>query len=113
LVEICVLVGLVMLVAGFVIQGSRGPLLVGVGLVLGSLAGLELAIREHFGGYRSHTVLLAGAASIAVLAALFYLAPSGMSPGLRVGAAVAVFALTAWSLVAAFRRRSGHAFKLR
>jgi hypothetical protein len=113
LVEICVLVGLVMLVAGFAIQGSRGPLLVGIGLVLGSLAGLELAIREHFAGYRSHTVLLAGAAAIAVLAALFYLAPSGMSPGLRVGAAAAVFALVAWALVAAFRSRSGRAFKLR
>ena len=25
------------------------------GLVLGSLAGLELAAREHFAGYRSHS----------------------------------------------------------
>ena len=37
-------------------------MLIGTGLALGSLAGLELSIREHFAGYRSHTLLLAGAA---------------------------------------------------
>jgi hypothetical protein len=113
LVEICVLVGVVMLVLGFIIQGPRGSLLIAVGLVLGSLAGLELSVREHFAGYRSHTLLLAGAASIAVLAALFYLGPSDLSPGVRFGAAAAVFAFAAWGLTTAFRRRSGQAFKLR
>src|SRR6476469_6902499 len=62
LVEIIVLVALVMLVVGFFVGGTRGPALLGTGLALGSLAGLELSIREHFGGYRSHTLLLAGAA---------------------------------------------------
>jgi hypothetical protein len=113
LVEICVLVGVVMLVLGFIVQGERGSLLIAVGLVLGSLAGLELSVREHFAGYRSHTVLLAGAASIAVLAGLFYLGPEELSPGLRFGAAAATFAAAAWALTTAFRRRSGQAFKLR
>jgi hypothetical protein len=113
LVEICVLVGIVMLVLGFIVQGQRGSLLIAVGLVLGSLAGLELSVREHFAGYRSHTVLLAGAASIAVLAGLFYLGPEELSPGIRFAAAAAVFAAAAWALTAAFRRRSGQAFKLR
>jgi hypothetical protein len=113
LVEICVLVGLVMLVLGFITQGPRGSLLIAVGLVLGSLAGLELSVREHFAGYRSHTVLLAGAASIAVLAGLFYLGPEELSPGIRFAAAAATFAIAAWGLTAAFRRRAGQAFKLR
>jgi hypothetical protein len=113
LVEICVLVGLVMLVLGFVVQGPRGSLLIAVGLVLGSLAGLELSVREHFAGYRSHTVLLAGAASIAVLAGLFYVGPEELSPGIRFAAAAATFAVAAWGLTTAFRRRSGQAFKLR
>lgn len=107
------LVGLVMLVLGFIVQGSRGSLLIAVGLVLGSLAGLELSVREHFAGFRSHTLLLAGAASIAALAGLFYLGPEDLSPGIRVGAAAAVFAVAAWGLTTTFRRRSGQAFKLR
>src|SRR4051812_46871104 len=60
LVEIVVLIALVLLVASFFVGGSRrGPMLLG-GLALGSLAGLELSIREHFGGFRSHSALLAG-----------------------------------------------------
>ena len=41
--------------------------MLGVGLVLGSLAGLELSVREHFAGYRSHTLLLAAAVGVATL----------------------------------------------
>ena len=71
LVEIAVLVGLVMLVVGFVRQD---PLTVGVGLALGSLAGLELSVREHFAGYRSHTTLLAGTVFVTTVAGLYYAA---------------------------------------
>ena len=106
------LVALVMLVAGFVVAGTQGTVMLGTGLVLGSLAGLELSVREHFAGYRSHTLLLAGAAAVAVLAATFFgevLPPLG-----RIASAAAVFALTAWWLTGAFRRRSGgYAFKVR
>jgi hypothetical protein len=112
LVELVILVGLVMLVAGFIVQGSRGVLMIATGAVLCSLAGLELAIREHFAGYRSHSFLLAGAVAVAALAALSYFA-SGLSPVLRLAGAGAAFALVAWTLVRSFRRRSGVAFKLR
>ena len=51
---------------------------------------------------------------IACLAALFFLAPSALSPGLRVAVAAAVFGLAAWGLTVAFRRRSGGlSFKVR
>jgi hypothetical protein len=103
-----------MLVLGFfVVEGTRGGLLVGTGLLLGSIGGLELAIREHFAGYRSHTLVLAGVPALAVLALLFYLAPEAWPPLLRAAAGIAVFAAAAAGLTAIFRRRSGGAsFKL-
>jgi hypothetical protein len=112
LVEIAIVVGLVMLIAGFIVQGPRGVLMIGTGAVLCSLGGLELSIREHFAGYRSHTFLLAGAAAVVVLAALFYFAP-GLLPAVRIATAGFAFALVAWVLMRAFRRRSGLALKLR
>ena len=81
--------------------------MIGTGLLLGSLAGLELSVREHFSGYRSHTLLLAGAGlAIGVLAALVFLAPD-LHPAVRIAVAAAVFAVAAWLLTGAFRRRSG------
>jgi uncharacterized membrane protein YhiD involved in acid resistance len=74
--------------------------------LLGSLAGLELSAREHFSGYRSHTLLLSGAAAIAVLAVLVFATPD-VHPAIRIGIAAAVFAAAAWLFGAAFRRRSG------
>lgn len=113
LVEIAVLVGIVMLVAGFVIGGGQGSLAIGTGLVLASLGGLELSIREHFAGYRSHSLLLAGFASVVVLALLFYAAPDSVPVGARIAIGVAVFGGGAWALAQAFRRRAGVRVKLR
>jgi hypothetical protein len=105
-------VALVMLVGGLIVQGARGSVMIGVGLVLGALAGVELSIREHFAGYRSHTMVLSGALAVAVLGTLAFLVPSIWLPA-ALAAALAVFALAAWGLTRAFRRRSGQAFKLR
>jgi hypothetical protein len=107
LVELVILVALVMLFAGFFVQGDRGVVLIGTGLALGSLAGLELSIREHFAGYRSHTILLSAAIAIGALAALFALAPGGLPPLARIAVAAALFALAFWFFQRAFRRRSG------
>lgn len=102
LAELAVLAGLVIIVLGFV---WSDPLTLFVGLVLGSLAGLELSVREHFGGYRSHTTLLAGAAAVLTVGLLFYVAGLVMVVCLIAGAAV--FAAAALALRAAFRRASG------
>lgn len=101
------LVAIVLLIGGFIVSGARGAVMIGTGLVLGSLAGLELSAREHFAGYRSHTLILAGAAALIVLAALFFLAPLALPPVARIAIAAAVFGLAAWWLTAAFTRRSG------
>lgn len=102
LAELTVLAGIVILVVGFVRQS---PTVIGVGLVLGSLGGLELSVREHFAGYRSHTVLLAGTTFVVVVGALYFIAKLVLIACLAVGAAVFVAALL--GLRRAFRRASG------
>lgn len=110
--ELVVLLALILLFAGFFVEPPRGAVMIGAGLVLGSLAGLELAVREHFSGYRSHTLLIAGAAGMAILAG--GLALTDLHPALCAAAAVAAFGLCAWLLAGAFRRRSGGAlFKVK
>lgn len=111
LVEIAILVGLVILLVGLIGGGDRAPLLIGIGLGLAGLGGLELAIREHFAGFRSHSALLGGVPAVAVLAFLFYV--EALEPGVRVGVALAVFVASALGLAAMFRRKAGVAIKLR
>jgi hypothetical protein len=112
LVELVILAGIVLLIAGFIVGGSSGIGMIAAGAVLCSIAGLELAIREHFAGYRSHTFLLSGAVGVGILAVLFFLTPGLWLP-IALGVALAAFAASAWALTRAFQRRSGRAFKLR
>lgn len=112
LVEVVVALALVLIVVGFFfVEGSRGTELLATGLVIGSVAGLELSIREHFGGYRSHSLLLAGAAGLATVLGLYYLAD--LEPTATLIGGIAVFALAAWGLVRVFQRRSGRMIKLK
>ena len=114
LAELVVLIGIVLLVAGFLTAGNRGTVMILTGLALASLGGLEVAIREHFSGYRSHTLVLAGLVAVVCLGLLFFAAPELLSPGLRIAVAGAAFGLAAWGLTAAFRRASGGlAFRIR
>ena len=64
------LAGLILLVIGFV-SGAIAPLV--LGLLLGSAGGLELAIREHFAGYRSHTTLLASVVLVVSMGVTYFL----------------------------------------
>ena len=105
--ELVVVVAIVFLVAGFFVAPPRGAVMIGAGLVLGSLAGLELAVREHFAGYRSHTLLLAGAIGVAVVAALYV---SGAAvAGVALLAGIAAFGAFGWLFASTFRKRSGGA----
>jgi hypothetical protein len=113
LVEILVLVALVMIVIGFFTSGSRSAALFATGLALGSLAGLELSIREHFAGYRSHTLLLAGAVGVGVLALLFYALPDLLEPAARLAVAAGAAGAAGYILARAFRARTGRTVKLR
>jgi hypothetical protein len=110
--ELVVLVGLIVFFAGFFIEPPRGPIMIGTGLLLGSLAGLELAVREHLAGYRSHTLVIAGFASLVVTVGLFAL--TELPPVACLAAGGVAFGLSAWQLAGLFRRRSGGAlFKIK
>jgi hypothetical protein len=107
LVEIVVLIALVLLVGSFFVDPSRrAPMLLG-GLALGSLAGLELSIREHFGGFRSHSALLGGfAAAIAITITFF--ATKGTSLGFAmIPVGGIVFMAAFYFFRQAFARRTG------
>lgn len=104
LVELCVLLALVLGIAGIVVWGRQGQIMLACAASVGSLAGLELAIREHWAGYRSHTSVLAGVGGVAAMALCFFL---GAPQAVLVGAGVAVFAIGFWLLRGVFRRRSG------
>lgn len=108
LVELTILIGIVMLILGLlVIDGERGVVTMVTGLFLASIGGLELSVREHFAGYRSHTVILAAVPAVAVLAVLFYAGPDGLPSIARAAIGVAVFALVALYLTRIFQARSG------
>lgn len=105
--EIVVLIGLVLLITGFFISPPRGPVMMGTGLLFASLAGLELALREHLAGFRSHTVVLAGVGALLTLMAGWLLLDSVLSPVARILAAAVVFGIGCWYFSQLFARRSG------
>jgi hypothetical protein len=106
LVELCVLVGIVLIVLGLIVgfDSDRGQLALVCGVLLASLGGLDTALREHFSGYRSHSSVLAGLPAVVAAAALFF----ANAPWIAVAAGAAlVFGLGLWAFRTAFRRRSG------
>jgi hypothetical protein len=104
--ELTIFIGIVMIIAGFFVSGSRGPLVSLAGLVLGSLGGLEISIREHFAGYRSHSLLLAGALGVLTITVVALVAGKVLVP-ILLGAGLVAFAAGFVVLREAFKRRSG------
>jgi hypothetical protein len=108
--ELTIFVGLVMLIMGFFSGGNQGLVLIGVGVVLGSLGGLEVSVREHFAGYRSHTLVLALAAGVLTAAAITVVTTLAFDSVLLVipmAAGIVMFAAAFYVLRGAFRRASG------
>ena len=103
--ELVILIGLVLILWGAA-RGSGGGRMLVAGLVLASLGGGELALREHMAGYRSHSSLIAGvAAFVAVTIVALGLGP--VKVWLLVVLGVAVFAGTFYAMRELFKRRSG------
>ena len=105
LTELVVLFSLALIVAGVLTDGGRRGVLLACGFALVSLAGLELAAREHFAGYRSHSTLLAAACAIVVDVPLFLWTALPQLALLVIGVVVMLLVLV-W-LRRAFRARSG------
>ncbi len=109
LAELVVLAGIVLLVIG-VVGGNLTML--AVGITLGALGGLEVSVREHFAGYRSHTTMLAGVVFVLVVGGLFYL--TGLILAICLGAGALAFLSALLLLRRVFQRASGGlSFKIR
>ena len=107
LTELLVLAGIVLMVWGFLEGGGRSAnAKLAAGLAIASLAGMELAIREHVTGFRSHTTLLAGAIAIVTILVLGLGIGLNMLGSLLIAAAVA-FVSSFYALRQLFKRRSG------
>jgi hypothetical protein len=103
--ELVILLGLVLILWGAA-RGSGGEEMLVAGLVIASLGGGELALREHLAGYRSHSSLLAGVAAFAAVSVVAL----GLGPvkiWVLVILGVAVFAGTFYAMRELFKRRSG------
>ena len=104
LVELCVLAGIVLIVLGlFSTDSPHGRAMLVTGLALGSLGGLDTAAREHFAGFRSHTLVLAGVPTVALAAVLYFLELPWL---VVVIASAIVLALSCRFLWRAYQRRA-------
>ncbi|HEX8123631.1 MAG TPA: hypothetical protein VF549_20440 [Solirubrobacteraceae bacterium] len=104
LVELSILAGLVLIVVGIATDpGEPRTTFIFGGLALVSLASLELAIREHFAGYRSHTALLAAGSGVLVAVPLYF---TSLRQEIILGVALAVGVGAALALRSMFERRA-------
>ena len=111
LVELCVLVGIVLLVLGALdLQSDRGKLMLVLGMALGSLGGLDTALREHLAGYRSHTTVIASLPAVTTAAVVYF---AGLPWPLVIVGAVAVFAAVFWWMRRVFMRGASRARRTR
>jgi hypothetical protein len=104
--ELIILAGIVVLFWGLFSGRDGGGKRVAGGLVLASLGGGELALREHLGGFRSHSALLAGVATfVTITVIVLALGPVKMWVILLAG--VAMFGASFYWMRELFKRRSG------
>ena len=101
LAELVILAGIIALAIGAI---GGHPTAIGIGVALAGLGGLEVAIREHFAGFRSHTTLLAGAAFVLVTGLVFYAANQILAVALACGAVA--FAIVFFLARRVFQRAS-------
>ena len=109
--ELVILLALILGVLGFLnVDNDRGKVKISAAVVLGSLGGLEVAIREHFAGYKSHTTLLSSSASVLVMAIIYTVGGNSLA-GLAIAVVVGafIFVVLFRTLRQAFVRRSGGA----
>lgn len=102
LAELVILAGIIALIYGI---AAQQPTAIGLGVALAGLGGMEVAIREHFAGYRSHTTLMAGAVFVFTVGGFYYLAHQILAVSLAIGAAA--FLVAFYLARRAFQRASG------
>lgn len=105
LTELAILVGIILVVLGFITAGENGTAILVMGLVLITLSTLEQTLREHLAGVRSHSLLLAGVAAVGISVPLFFLTPLPQTAILVAGAVA--FGTAFYGLREVFRNRAG------
>jgi hypothetical protein len=104
--ELIIFIGIVVILWGMIGGGDQAGVRVAAGLVLASLGGGELALREHLAGFRSHSALLAGVSAFVVVTALV-LGAGSLEVWLVLLIGVVVFAGAFYGFRELFKRRSG------
>jgi hypothetical protein len=104
--ELLILAGILVIFWGLFSGAGAGNERVAAGLVLASLGGGELALREHLAGFRSHSTLLGGVAAFAVVTGVA-LALGPVKVWVLLGLGLLVFGTTVYVMRELFKRRSG------
>jgi hypothetical protein len=104
LIQLCVLAALVIGVWGLLRGGNGGLIMVVCAGLLGSVAGLDVALREHLAGRKSHTLVLAGVPAVALLGVLHF---AHVARAVLLPAGAATFVVVALAMRELFKRRSG------
>jgi hypothetical protein len=103
LTEIGMAVGIVVFLAGFATGGARGAWLLAIGIVMLAVVVAELCLREHFAGFRSHSLLLGLLAVTVVHTGVVLLVTSAWHGPLVLVLDLAVAGGVAWWLQGRFR----------
>ncbi|MDQ6778477.1 MAG: hypothetical protein M3071_20150 [Actinomycetota bacterium] len=93
--EVAIFAGLIAVLVGYLNGG--GPALAG-GIVLCGLGVIEVTAREHFAGFRSHTILLAAIPTVGVEYLLVQIMPSAWPRVTALIGDAIVFGLMFWLL---------------
>jgi hypothetical protein len=104
--ELVILLGIALMTWGLFSWDSDGNLRFAAGLGLAALGGVELSLREHLAGYRSHSSVLAGVTAFLVVTVLA-LGPGPNRLWMLVLIGAAVFGFAFYGLREVFKRRSG------
>jgi hypothetical protein len=104
LTELAIFISIILIALGFLTHDATRGILLGGGFLLVTLSAGELAVREHYAGYRSHSSLLAGICAI-VAAIPVWLLP--VPQELVAIAGVLAFLGGLYGFRRAFMRRSG------
>lgn len=105
LTELCILLGMILMAVGLFTTGNNRGLILGSGVILLTMASGELAVREHFAGYRSHSGLISAIGAVAAATPLYLL--TNVPPEAILVASAIVFGIGFKVLRDLFADRSG------
>ena len=111
LTEIAMGVGIILFLAGAASGGADGAWVLGIGVVVLAVAVAELCLREHFAGFRSHSLLLGLLPVTAVHMLVVLLVTSGWRGPLALVVDLAAAAALAWWLQGRFRAAQERALR--